>query len=245
VPIPLIALVSYRLAPGRVTTWDTGAYAVPDEYVAALDRAGARASLLAGHADGEPESLLQRFDGLLLVGGGDVAPERFGSTERHPDVYGVDTERDEFEVDLVMAADRMGVPTLAICRGIQVMNVSFGGTLHQHLPDVEGFDRHRRPAMAGFMHEVKVAESSRLTEASGASALQCYSAHHQGLDRLGEALTPIGWAEDGLVEAIERPDGWMVGVQWHPERTAAEDPSQQALFDALVARARAGVDARR
>jgi putative glutamine amidotransferase len=244
-PTPLIALVSYRLAPGRVTTWETGAYAVPDEYVAALDRAGGRASSLAGHPDAEPEALLERFDGLLLVGGGDVAPERFGSTERHPDIYGVDPERDEFEVGLVTAADRMGVPTLAICRGIQVMNVAFGGTLHQHLPDVAGFDGHRQPVKVGFMHEVKVSESSRLTEATGAAALQCYSAHHQGLDRLGEGLTPIGWADDGLVEAVERPEGWMVGVQWHPERTAPEDPSQQALFDVLVSRARASVDARR
>ena len=244
-PTPLIALVSYRLAPGRVTAWDSGAYAVPDEYVAALDRAGGRASSLAGRPDAEPESLLQRFDGLLLVGGGDVEPERFGSPERHPDVYGVDPERDEFEIGMLLAADRLGVPTLAICRGIQVMNVAFGGTLHQHLPDVAVFDRHRHPVTVGFMHEVKVSESSRLTEATGAAALQCYSAHHQGLDRLGEGLAPIGWAEDGLVEAVERPEGWMVGVQWHPERTAPGDPSQQALFDVLVARARASVDARR
>jgi putative glutamine amidotransferase len=241
---PLIALVSYRLAPGRVKKWDTGAFAVPDQYVAALDRAGGRASLLAGRADGEPEGLLERFDGLLLVGGGDVAPERFGAAHRHPDVYGVDPERDALEVDLVLAADRMGIPTLAICRGIQVLNVALGGTLHQHLPDVEGFDQHRQPAKVGFMHEVKVSESSRVIEATGAAALQCFSAHHQGLDHIGGGLVPIGWAQDGLVEAVERPVGWMVGVQWHPEHTAAQDPSQQALFDALVARARAGMDAR-
>jgi len=244
-PAPLIALVSYRLVAGRVTGWDTGAYAVPDEYVSALDRAGGQASALAGRPDAEPESLLGRFDGLLLVGGGDVAPERFGSAERHPDVYGVDPERDEFEMGLVMAADRMGVPTLAICRGIQVMNVAFGGTLHQHLPDAAGFDLHRHAVTESLMHEVKVSESSRLMEATGAAAIRCLSAHHQGLDRLGEGLAPIGWAEDGLVEAVERPEGWMVGVQWHPERTAPEDPSQQALFDVLVARARASVDARR
>jgi putative glutamine amidotransferase len=244
-PAPLVALVSYHLDLGRVDKWDTGAYAVPDEYVAATSRAGGRASVLAGPSDDHPDALLQRFDGLLLVGGGDVAPERFGSNQRHPDVYGVDTERDDLEVGLIMAADRMGLPTLAICRGIQVLNVALGGTLHQHLPDVEGFDQHRLPAKVGFMHEVKVSEGSRVSEATGAAALQCYSAHHQGLDRLGEGLVPVGWAEDGLVEAIERQDGWMVGVQWHPERTAAQDPSQQALFDALVARARAGVDARR
>jgi putative glutamine amidotransferase len=245
VPTPLIALVGYHLAEGRVTRWDTGAYAVPDEYVTAVDGAGGRAVVLAPQTEGSADDVLDRFDGLLLVGGGDVEPERYGASERHPDLYGVDVDRDRFEVELLLAADRRNHPSLAICRGIQVMNVAFGGTLHQHLPDVEGFDRHRLPAKVGFMHEVKVSESSRLTEATGAATLQCYSAHHQGLDQLGEGLVPIGWAEDGLVEAVERSDGWMVGVQWHPEHTAAEDPSQQALFDALVARARAGVDARR
>jgi putative glutamine amidotransferase len=242
---PLVALVSYHLDLGRVDKWDTGAYAVPDEYVAAMSRAGGRASVLAGPAQDDPDALRERFDGLLLVGGGDLAPERFGSNERHPAVYGVDTERDEVEVDLILAAERMGIPTLAICRGIQVLNVALGGTLHQHLPDIEGFDQHRLPAKVGFMHEVKVAEGSRVSEATGAATLRCYSAHHQGLDRLGQGLVPVGWAEDGLVEAVEAPGGWTVGVQWHPERTAAQDPSQQALFDALVARARAGVDARR
>jgi putative glutamine amidotransferase len=237
---PLIALVGYHLADGRVTRWDTGAYAVPDEYVTALDRAGGRAAVLTGSGEGPPEDLLERFDGLLLVGGGDIEPERYGASEPHPDVYGVDPDRDRFEIDLVLAADRMGVPTLAICRGIQVMNVAFGGTLHQHLPELAAFDRHRLPAKVGSIHEVKVDESSRVATASGAVALRGYSAHHQGLDRLGEGLAPVGWSEDGLIEAVERPVGWMVGVQWHPERTAPEDPAQQALFDALVDRARVG-----
>jgi putative glutamine amidotransferase len=236
----LIALVSYHLAPGRVTRWDSGAYAVPDEYVAALGRAGGRASLLAGPSDGEPEALLERFDGLLLVGGGDVAPERYGNAERHPDLYGVDTERDEFEVDLVLAADGMGLPTLAICRGIQVMNVAFGGTLHQDLPSTSAFDRHRQPVKVGFLHEVKASESSRLAESTGSVALSCYSAHHQGLDRLADGLVPVGWTDDGLVEAVERPESWMLGVQWHPEHTAGEDRAQQSLFDALVERSRTG-----
>jgi putative glutamine amidotransferase len=238
VPTPLIALVAYHLSPGRVVQWDTGAYAVPDEYIAALERAGGRASLLAGPSDGEPEALLARFDGLLLVGGGDVLPERYGAPDRHPEVYGLDGDRDQLEVDLILAADRLGMPTLAICRGIQVVNVAFGGTLHQHIPGMERFDGHRQPAKVGFLHEVKVSESSRVAEATKAAALQCYSAHHQGLDRLGEGLTAVGWSEDGLVEAVERPEGWVVGVQWHPEHTAADDPAQQGLFDALVERTR-------
>ena len=237
-PKPLIAVGCYHLALGRVTRWDTGAYAVPDEYVAAVERAGARAALLAGTPDDDAEAFLTRFDALLLVGGGDVDPDRYGDIARHLQLYGMNAERDRMEVGLVLAADRLRMPTLAICRGIQVMNVAFGGTLHQHLPDVEAFADHRRPAGEGFLHEVKVLESSRLAEATGSAALRCYSAHHQGLDRLAEGLTATGWAEDGLVEAAERPEGWVVGVQWHPEHTAADDPTQQALFDALVRRAR-------
>ena len=237
---PLIALVSYHLAPGRITRWDAGGYAVPDDYVVALHRAGGRASLLPALHDDEPEAVLERFDGLLLVGGGDVAPERYGATEWHADVYGVDPERDQCEIDLLRTADRMGLSTLAICRGAQVMNVAFGGTLHQHLPDVEAFDQHRLPAKIGFLHDVKVSESSRVAEATGAASFSAFSAHHQGLDRIGDGLEPVGWAADGLVEAIERPTGWMLGVQWHPEHTAGEDPTQQALFDALVGRARQG-----
>ena len=235
---PLIALVSYHLAPGRVTKWDTGAYAVPDEYVAALDRAGARAALLAGTPTENAGELLERFDGLLLVGGGDVAPERYGAAEHHPTLYGVDVGRDAFEIDLLLAADSTGLPTLAICRGLQVMNVAFGGSLHQDLPSTAGFEQHRQPVKVGFLHDVKLEESSRLAEAVGAVAMSCYSAHHQGLDRLGEGLRPVAWTGDGLVEAVERPDGWMVGVQWHPEHTATGDPAQQALIGALVERAR-------
>ena len=88
------------------------------------------------------------------------------------------------------------------------------------------------------MHEVKVAESSRLHEASGQTTLEAASSHHQGIDRLGEALVPVAWAGDGLVEAIERPEGWIVGVQWHPEETASTDPAQQGLFDAFAEAAR-------
>jgi putative glutamine amidotransferase len=231
---PLIALVSYHLDAGRVTHWDDGAYAVPDLYVDAVRRAGGRPVLLPGPDDVAPDEILERFDALLLVGGGDVDPARYGAGERHRDVYGVDPERDELEIDLLRAADRSEVPTLAICRGIQVMNVAFGGTLHQHLPDVSGFEHHRLPSGEPFVHDVKVSEGTRLAQASGSVALRCWSAHHQGVDEVGEGLAPVGWSDDGLVEALERDRGWMLAVQWHPERTAADDPTQQALFDALV-----------
>jgi putative glutamine amidotransferase len=234
--VPLVAIASYHLPPGRVTRWATAAYAIPEPYVEALRRAGARPALVTG-PDGIPAQLLDRFDALVLAGGGDVDPFIYGS-ERHPEVYGVDEGRDAFEIELVRAADRRRFPTLAICRGLQVVNVAFGGTLHQHLPDLDQVGAHGVPVADGALtHEVKVSESSRLFDACGRSVLACSSSHHQGIERLGEGLVPVGWSGDGLVEAVERPHGWLVAVQWHPEATAATDPDQQALFDAFVERA--------
>jgi putative glutamine amidotransferase len=225
---PVIGVAAYRLEPGRVTGWDTGAYAVPDSYLDALGRAGARAILLPGP---DTADLRDRVDGLLLAGGGDVEPSRYGA-DPHPAVYGVDRDRDEFELELVHKADREGTPTLAICRGAQVVNVAFGGTLHQHLPDLEQLDQHW-----GLLHDVKVSESSRLFHAAGTAVLSGSSEHHQGIDRLGQGLVPVAWAGDGLIEAVERPEGWLLAVQWHPEATADADPAQQWLFDAFVGQA--------
>lgn len=233
-----MGVIAYGLAPGRVEGWGTGAAAVPRSYLEALRRAGARPTAISAPEDGSPEEILSPFDGLLLIGGGDVDPARFGQAP-HPEVYGVERDRDALEVDLLLEADRARVPVLAICRGLQVVNVAFGGTLHQHLPDVPGVHEHR--VVQGhqrLMHEVKVAESSRLHEACGQTALEVASSHHQGIDRMGKGLVPVAWAGDGLVEAIERPEGWIVGVQWHPEETASTDPAQQALFEAFAEAAR-------
>jgi putative glutamine amidotransferase len=234
---PLIAVSSYRLAPGNVPRWEGGAFAVPDTYVGAIRRAGAIPALLCPAGDVSAEDILEAFDGLLLVGGGDVDPRRYVG-EPHPRVYGIDPDRDAFEIGLTLAADRMDLPTLAICRGVQVLNVAFGGSLLQHLPDVPGLLPHGIPGEdAGAVHPVKVSPGSRLDHAFGADRTTCSSHHHQGLDRLGEGLSAVAWADDGLVEAVERDEGWMLGVQWHPEETAADDPSQQRLFEALVERA--------
>ena len=235
---PLVAVVAYHLPLGRVTRWDSGAYALPDTYVDALRRSGVRPVLVTGPDEGPAQEILEAFDGLVLAGGGDVDPARFGA-EPHHKQYGLDRHRDAIEIDLVIAADRAGVPTLGICRGAQVLNVAFGGTLHQHLADVEQLDSHGVPRGGEpVIHEIKVSEASRLASACGRGFLTSMCQHHQGIDRLGAGLVPVAWAGDGLVEAVERPDGWMVAVQWHPEETAAQDAAQQALFDAFGAQAR-------
>ncbi len=238
---PLIALPAARVASGRIEGWGPGAYAVAETYVAALRRAGARPVLLTSPEEDAAEEVLAPFAGLVLAGGGDIDPRRY-ALRQDEHVYGVDPDRDSLELELASFALATGLPTLAICRGAQVVNVARGGTLHQHLPEPLGRGAHGDPTSGVLVtHGVALAEGSRLASAVSSPRLSsCTSVHHQGIDRLGEGLRPVGWSDDGLVEALEPEgdQGWLVAVQWHPEVTAADDPAQQALFDALAERAR-------
>jgi gamma-glutamyl-gamma-aminobutyrate hydrolase PuuD len=231
VTAPLIAIPTYHLGPGRVGNWE-GAYALPQPYVDALVAAGAQVALLPPAAPADPEALLAAFDGLLLAGGGDIEPASYGAAD-HPDQYGVDPDRDRLELELARAAVRLGTPTLGICRGVQLLNVAFGGTLVQHLPDLEGLVEHRNEAKQA-MHGLRVEPGSRLAEALGQVEAEGLSHHHQSLDRLGDGFQAVAWAPDGLVEGIERDQGWTVGVLWHPESTAQTDPVQHRLLRSFV-----------
>jgi putative glutamine amidotransferase len=228
---PLVAIPTYHLGPGKVGNWE-GAYALPEPYVAALVAAGARVALLPPSQPGAAAELLERFDGLLLAGGGDIEPARYGAGD-HPAQYGTDPARDELELELARAAIRMELPTLGICRGVQLLNVAFGGTLVQHLPEGDGLLEHRNEGKQA-MHDVEVAAGSRLAAVLGQGTARCLSHHHQGLDRLGDGFRPVARAPDGLVEGIERDQGWTVGVLWHPESTAATDPAQHRLLRGFV-----------
>jgi putative glutamine amidotransferase len=239
---PLVAVVAYRLADDRVARWTRGGYGVPLPYIECLRNAGARTAIIAPGEIGDPDELLEPFDGLVLVGGGDVHPSTYGGDPSEPNTYDVSIERDELEIALVRTADRLRMPALCICRGMQVMNVAYGGTLHQHLPAIPGLLEHGVPVDdTETLHEVDVEPESLLMATTRASVLRCSSHHHQGVNRIGDGLRVSGRSRDGLVEAIELvPEDdddwtrWVVGVQWHPEDTAGTDPDQQLLFEAVV-----------
>ncbi len=237
---PLIAVTGVPITAGGVLGWRQGSIATPVAYLEALDRAGADGVILMPVAldDAEAAQRLSRFEALVVVGGGDVDPARYGA-EARPEVAYVNPARDGFEIPLLRAAVETSVPTLAICRGIQVLNVALGGTLHQHINDWEHLVPHRSPdGSEGVLHDVRIEAGTRLRKAIGADRAQTFSHHHQAVDRLGEGLVPVAWADDGLLEGVEHEDGWVVGIQWHSEATAAADPLQQALFGAFVAEAR-------
>ena len=190
-------------------------------------------------ADGDDDTMLTRarlvlarVDALVMVGGPDIDPARYGAS-RHPETEGVDARQDTFELALLQAAITDDVPVLAICRGMQALNVARGGTLVQHLPDIASAGDHRK-----VHHEVHLAPGSLVAAAIGAIDVCGHSVHHQAVDRVGEGLRITGRAADGTIEAVEFEQGWVVGIQWHPEDTAAHDAHQSALFHALVAQAR-------
>ena len=234
---PLIAVPAYLVRSGRVEGWATSAVATPETYLTALRRAGARGAVVMPDDLGEDEAdqLLDRFDGLLLIGGGDLDPETYGQA-REQEVYGVIARRDGFELPLARAAIARGMPTLAICRGHQVLNVALGGTLHQHV--ISRDVPHGVPGVAGgsIMHSVRVQDGSRLATTLGATVADISSQHHQAVEKLGDDLEAVAWADDGVIEGIELADHdrWVIGVQWHPEDTAGTDAVEQRLFDAFV-----------
>lgn len=235
---PTVLVPTYQLAAGRIEGWTGGGAFAPEAYLRALDRAGVRSLLLPPPLDDRPEELLDLAAGLLVIGGGDVNPARYGH-ETHPRTYGVDDERDEAELALVRAALDRGIPTLAVCRGLQVLNVACGGSLVQHLPDQAGLLDHGSPVGDGpAPHEVTAEAGSRLAKVCGERIERCTSHHHQAVDRVGDGLAVVARSADGVIEALEPAgdaSGWLLAVQWHPEATAADDPIQQSLFDALAA----------
>jgi putative glutamine amidotransferase len=209
----------------------------PRSYVRAVQAAGGLAVLLPPDdaAAEAPDDLLDRLDALILAGGVDVDPATYGARP-HPEVGPTMPERDRFELALAHRALERDLPLLAICRGMQMLNVARGGTLVQHVPDAVGHEEHRHTPGQFADHDVELEPGSLAARAAGAERLAVKSHHHQGVDELGEGLEVTAWSVgDDLAEAVEdRERRFVLGVLWHPE----EDESSR-LIAALVEEARA------
>jgi putative glutamine amidotransferase len=226
---PVVGITTYR-ETARWGVWNCPAVLVPADYVRQVSAAGGIPLLLPPIPD--DVEVLGRLDAVVLAGGADVDPERYGA-ERSPRSGPAAADRDEAELALLEAAVSRDLPVLAVCRGLQLLTVLRGGSLVQHLPDVVGNDAHVPSPGTYGDNAVRIAPGSRLAGLLGTKAVwACH--HHQAVDRLGEGLTAVAWAEDGTVEAAEL-DGarFVVGVQGHPE--VGDDAR---LFEGLVEVAR-------
>jgi putative glutamine amidotransferase len=199
-------------------------------YPQSLERAGAMPVILPPLLPEVIDLLVARLDGVLLTGGPDLHPATYGEVP-HPALGPTEREIDAFELALIRAAERRGLPILAICRGMQALNVARGGTLVQDLPSERPGGLSHRQEEAGRVptHAVRLAEGSRI---------EVNSFHHQAIDRLGSGLCPVGWAPDGVIETVEDPTArFVVGVQWHAESLSESQPVQADLLAAFVGEA--------
>ncbi|MBE9011314.1 gamma-glutamyl-gamma-aminobutyrate hydrolase family protein [Pseudanabaenaceae cyanobacterium LEGE 13415] len=225
--IPIIGITSHsRNSLGEVV--------LPGTYIDAVLSAGGNPILLPP-TQTAPESLLNVLDGLILSGGGDIDPIHYNG-EDHPTIYGVDDDRDTFEITLAKLALLKKIPVLGICRGMQVLTVATGGTLIQHVPEVYGdaidhrLDNPRRP----IPHDVEILPESRLFQLLEESHLNIVSWHHQAVDKFSSDWQLAARSKDGVIEAIEHRDHpWAIALQWHPE-LSIEDPAHQRLFKSFV-----------
>ncbi len=240
---PVIGICT-PLERARWGAWELPAFLLPRNYVDAVHRAGGMALLLVPDPAliDDPDEVLDRVDALMLAGGADMDPAAYGA-QAHPETIGTVPERDAFEIALTRRALERDMPFLGICRGIQVMNVAYGGTLHQHLPELHGHEEHRRVlgSFDGCDHDVRLAPGSLAARAAGEEQHATKSHHHQGIDRVGEGLRVTGWAEmDDLPEALELDaNRYALGVQWHPEADETSRLIGSLVDEAAAARAAA------
>lgn len=218
-------------------------FCLSDTYVQSVWRAGGNPVILPCVAE-DPRSILESLDGLILSGGGDIDPVLLDQ-DPHEETGSIDDRRDAFELALITAAAERDMPTLAICRGVQVMTVAFGGDLHQHVPDVVSDEIEHRQHKAGYSqrdvsHLVMLENTPNpVSELLGADELMANSFHHQSLAEVPAPLKVAGRAKDGTIEAIWHPGmAFGIGVQWHPEMLAANFPQHARFFSALVAACR-------
>ena len=202
-------------------------------YVEGVERAGGLPIVLPVLDPSLVEESLASIDGILVTGGGDVQPGRYGALPT-ADTYGVDPARDDYEIRLLEVAVAADLPLLATCRGMQVLNVTMGGSLIQHVPTVSTQQHWHTKQAREAVHTVKIEPDSHLAAALGATEVQVNSLHHQAIDQAAPGTRAVAWADDDTVEAIEIPGSLhIVAVQWHPE-LLVDWHEQQGLFRQLV-----------
>ena len=229
---PLIGLTTY-VEQSRHGVWDELSALLPMTYVSAVIRAGGIPVLLPP-SPVAPAAVLGALSGLVVTGGPDVDPALYGA-EPHDQTDRPRPDRDAWESGLCRAALEMDLPLLAICRGLQVLNVAQGGTLHQHLPEVTGSEAHRSVRGSMTHNRVRASSGTALSALLGPTAsVSCH--HHQAIDRLGSGMRATAFAADGTIEGIEVDQcRFALGVQWHPETDDTGDRLFQALVDAALA----------
>ena len=232
---PLIGITTYRSNSSSSAISTIGS---PESYLQAVRAAGGTPLLIPILlSNNELTELLPRLDGVLFPGGGDIDPALFKGRP-HPEVYGVDPDRDRIEIHLTRQAVAFHKPFLGICRGIQVINVAMGGSLYTHIADQHPHalrhdwdPGHPREYLA---HPVRVEAGSQLAGILGQTSIETNSLHHQGVDQVAPGFIAVAWAPDGLIEAIELPDHpFGLGVQWHPENLQAY-AEMRALFQKFI-----------
>ena len=226
---PVIGLSCY-LEPAKWGAWDLPAALIPWNYVDKLQEAGASVVLLP--PDVTNADAVDRLDGLVLAGGADIDPDRYGAAP-HETTDRPRLERDRSELILYRAARAKDIPVLGICRGMQMMAVAHGGSLHQHVPDVVGTTLHREEVGKFTVHGATFTEGSLIAQIIGATDFNVNSSHHQAVDSAGD-LTVTGRAPDGIVEALEDPSArFVLGIQWHPE-FSNDEPTSENIFNAFI-----------
>lgn len=214
-------------------------HALSENYSMAIEAAGGIPVMLPAHYS-DIEAMLDRLDAVVVTGGGDIDPSRYGQ-ESYEKTDGVDAERDTFELAIVQAAIARDMPVLGICRGLQMLNVALGGTLHQDLNDLfAGANEHRQQAL-NIHHEEKFQVATLtpgdhpLRSLVADDRFEINSFHHQGIQQLAEPLEAMATAEDGLIEAVYHPgQTYCMAVQWHPEMLAPNYPEAAAIFQSLT-----------
>ncbi|MEI8023504.1 MAG: gamma-glutamyl-gamma-aminobutyrate hydrolase family protein [Actinomycetota bacterium] len=226
------------LLPGKLTTDAKGvrgdSFSTGRLYSQAIAHAGGVALQVPPVAQSVESAieLVSRFDGVIIQGGGDIDPSLYGQKQISSKIYGISAEHDALEMAIVRAAVDQNKPVLAICRGMQILNVALSGTLHQDLGEVlEDGEAHWNT-----YHEIVLTADSRVARAmKTTSPKKSHSFHHQALDMVAKDLIVTGRATDNTVEAVEHASAkWIVGVQWHPEDDAKTEPDQQNLFDGFI-----------